>query len=456
MVTTLNSLKYFDIQKKELYLDNDRLLEHIICQDVVNIVMHADDKTDNVLTTQNNLLDDNIALDVLKMENDRLMELLEVFQIREWQDRLQAKDVSIDKLKKHIENLKGKSDVESAKTVKITNVIPSKVYTLDFPPLCPRLKNNREAHVYYLKFVSNSNFKPICVTYSECMFDNVHDSCVVDFINDMNVIGKSKPVKAKSGRSNKKEWKPTRKIFSSVGYSWEMLQSKGYTMLRVADTICSLLDNFGTLNQIAKQGLARAQLFLWAEAVNTACYTQNRSLIRLRYNKTPYELMHEKKTDLSYLHVFGSLCYPTNDSEDLGKLKAKANIGIFVGYDPIKKAFRIYNKRTRLIMETIHVTFDALTAMASEKFSSRLAPNLMTLGTSSLGLVPNPSPQPPYVPPTKSDWDLLFLPMFDEYFNPPLRIVSPYPVAAAPRVIDPAGSPLSTSINQDAPSLSTS
>ncbi|GKD83923.1 retrovirus-related pol polyprotein from transposon TNT 1-94, partial [Tanacetum coccineum] len=71
----------------------------------------------------------------------------------------------------------------------------------------------------------------------------------------------------------------------------------------------------------------KAHLFLWAEAINTACYTQNRSLIRLRYNKNPYELMHNKKLDLSYLHVFGSLCYPTNDSEDLGKLNAKADIG---------------------------------------------------------------------------------------------------------------------------------
>nr|GEV69884.1 retrovirus-related Pol polyprotein from transposon TNT 1-94 [Tanacetum cinerariifolium] len=58
---------------------------------------------------------------------------------------------------------------------------------------------------------------------------------------------------------------------------------------------------------------SEALLFLWAEAFNTACYTQNRSLIRLRYNKTPYELMHDKKLDLSYLHVFDSLCYPTND-----------------------------------------------------------------------------------------------------------------------------------------------
>ncbi|GKE47124.1 retrovirus-related pol polyprotein from transposon TNT 1-94, partial [Tanacetum coccineum] len=103
-----------------------------------------------------------------------------------------------------------------------------------------------------------------------------------------------------------------------------------------------------------------------AEAINTACYTQNRSLIRLRYNKTPYELMHDKKLDLSFLHVFGSLCYPTNDSEDLCKLNAKADIGIFVGYALAKKAFRIYNRRTRKIMETIHVTFDELTATASE------------------------------------------------------------------------------------------
>ncbi|GKD65854.1 retrovirus-related pol polyprotein from transposon TNT 1-94 [Tanacetum coccineum] len=76
---------------------------------------------------------------------------------------------------------------------------------------------------------------------------------------------------------------------------------------------------------------SKAPLFLWAEALNTACYTQNCSLTLLRYNKTSYELMHDKKPDLSFLHVFGSICYPTNDSEDLGKLNAKPDIGIFVG-----------------------------------------------------------------------------------------------------------------------------
>nr|GEY03418.1 putative LRR receptor-like protein kinase [Tanacetum cinerariifolium] len=65
--------------------------------------------------------------------------------------------------------------------------------------------------------------------------------------------------------------------------------------------------------------------FEWvSETVATACYTQNHSLICIRYRKTPYELLHDRKPDLSYLHVFGVLCYPTNDSKDLGKLKAKA------------------------------------------------------------------------------------------------------------------------------------
>ncbi|GKC05272.1 retrovirus-related pol polyprotein from transposon TNT 1-94 [Tanacetum coccineum] len=84
---------------------------------------------------------------------------------------------------------------------------------------------------------------------------------------------------------------------------------------------------------------SKALLFLWAEAVTIACYTQNRSLIRKCHNKTSYELLHNRKPDLSYLYVFGSLCYPTNDNEDLGKLKPKADIGIFVGYSPAKKAF---------------------------------------------------------------------------------------------------------------------
>nr|GEV85391.1 retrotransposon protein, putative, unclassified [Tanacetum cinerariifolium] len=82
---------------------------------------------------------------------------------------------------------------------------------------------------------------------------------------------------------------------------------------------------------------SKASMFLWAEAVATACYTKNRSLIHTRHHKTSYELVYNKKPDLIFFRVFGAFCYPTNDSEDLRKLQPTADIGIFVGYAPSKK-----------------------------------------------------------------------------------------------------------------------
>ncbi|GJU15479.1 putative ribonuclease H-like domain-containing protein [Tanacetum coccineum] len=183
---------------------------------------------------------------------------------------------------------------------------------------------------------------------------------------------------------------------------------------------------------------AKAPLFLWAEAVATVCYTQNRSIVRLRHGKTPYELLHDKPPDLSFFHVFGALCYPTNDSENLGKLQPKADIGIFISYAPTKKAFQIYNRRTRRIIETIHVDFDELTAMASEHSSSGPALHEMTP-------------------------DILFQPMFDELLTPPPSVDLPAPEVIAPidEVVAPVpavstGSPSSTTVDQDAPSPSNS
>ncbi|GJZ20016.1 putative ribonuclease H-like domain-containing protein [Tanacetum coccineum] len=126
---------------------------------------------------------------------------------------------------------------------------------------------------------------------------------------------------------------------------------------------------------------SKAPMFLWAEAVATACYTQNRSLIHALRNKTPYELVRDKKPDLTFFCVFGALCYPTNENEDLGKLQPTANIGIFVGYAPSRKGYRIYNKRTRRIMETIHVQFDELTEqMAPVQLSTGPVPTFLTPG----------------------------------------------------------------------------
>nr|GEZ79537.1 hypothetical protein [Tanacetum cinerariifolium] len=67
-----------------------------------------------------------------------------------------------------------------------------------------------------------------------------------------------------------------------------------------------------------------ALLFLWAEATATSCYTKNCSIIHHQFDKTPYELINGRKPDISYLHVFGALCFPKNDHEDIGKLGTKA------------------------------------------------------------------------------------------------------------------------------------
>ncbi|GJS13031.1 retrovirus-related pol polyprotein from transposon TNT 1-94 [Tanacetum coccineum] len=160
-----------------------------------------------------------------------------------------------------------------------------------------------------------------------------------------------------------------------------------------------------TLEEAARTMLifSKASLFLWAEAVATACYTQNRSLIRKHHNKTSYELLHDKKPDLSYHHFFGALCYPTNDGEDLGS-----------------------------------------------------RPKLLTPRTISSGLVPNIPSSTPYVPPTKNDWEILFQPMFDEYLNPPPCVDPQDPTVIALELAISTSTPSSMIIDQDAPSTSTS
>nr|GEU94183.1 retrovirus-related Pol polyprotein from transposon TNT 1-94 [Tanacetum cinerariifolium] len=129
-----------------------------------------------------------------------------------------------------------------------------------------------------------------------------------------------------------------------------------------------------------------APLFLWAEAISTACFTQNRCIIYCRFNKTPYELINGKKPDISFLHVFGALCYPKNDREDIGKLGAKGNIGFFIGYSANSCAYIIFNQRTKKIVETMNVSFDELSVMAFEQRSSKPELQSMTSGQISLGL----------------------------------------------------------------------
>nr|GFC82982.1 retrovirus-related Pol polyprotein from transposon TNT 1-94 [Tanacetum cinerariifolium] len=141
---------------------------------------------------------------------------------------------------------------------------------------------------------------------------------------------------------------------------------------------------------------SRAPLFLWAEAIATACFTQNRSIIYRQFNKTSYEFINGRKPDISFLHVFGALCYPKNDRKDIGKLVAKA--------------------------------------MAFEQRSSKPRLNSMTSGqiSSELDLTYAPSTITTQQP-SEDDLDLLFEAMYDDY-------IGGQPSATA-RTVSPAQEP---------------
>nr|XP_043633147.1 uncharacterized protein LOC122604324 [Erigeron canadensis] len=96
----------------------------------------------------------------------------------------------------------------------------------------------------------------------------------------------------------------------------------------------------------------------WAEAVNTACHTQNRSLIVKRHDKTAYEILRGKKPQITYFHVFRCPVFILNNRDHLGKFDPKADDGYFVGYSSISKAFRVFNIRLQKVDESIYVTFD--------------------------------------------------------------------------------------------------
>nr|GFC58376.1 retrovirus-related Pol polyprotein from transposon TNT 1-94 [Tanacetum cinerariifolium] len=181
---------------------------------------------------------------------------------------------------------------------------------------------------------------------------------------------------------------------------------------------------------------SRAPLFLWAEAIATACSTQNRSIIHQRFNKTPYGLINGRKPDISFLHVFGALCYPKNDREDIGKLGAKGDIGFFIGYSADSCAYRIYNRRTKKIMEIMNVSFDELSIMAFEQSSSKPGFQCMTSGQISSGLDLTYAPSTITTQqPTKNELDLLFEAMYDDYFGgQPSANVENVPTAQEPQV----------------------
>nr|GFA10131.1 retrovirus-related Pol polyprotein from transposon TNT 1-94 [Tanacetum cinerariifolium] len=157
---------------------------------------------------------------------------------------------------------------------------------------------------------------------------------------------------------------------------------------------------------------ANLPLFLWAEAIATACFTQNCSIIHKRFDKTPYELINKRKPNIKFFRVFGCRSYLLNDYDDVGKLKAKGDIEVLFGYSKESAAFRIYNKRTRKIHESVNVNFDEISKMVSKQFS--LEPGLSKLNETGKSSNLSVSQVDEAL---KKDLEDLFQNFYDEYFD---------------------------------------
>nr|GFA35209.1 retrovirus-related Pol polyprotein from transposon TNT 1-94 [Tanacetum cinerariifolium] len=199
---------------------------------------------------------------------------------------------------------------------------------------------------------------------------------IIKFLKRITVLLQSPVIIIRTDNGTEFKNQVLKVYFDSVGISHQM------SSVRTPQQNGVVKRRNRTLVEAARTMLifSRAPLFLWAEAIATACFTQNRSIIHRRFNKTPYELINGRKPDISVLHVFGALCYPKNDREDIRKPGAKGDIGFFIGYSTDSCAYRIYNRRTKKIMETMNVSFDELSAMAFEQRSSKPGLQCMTSG----------------------------------------------------------------------------
>ncbi|KAJ9566625.1 hypothetical protein OSB04_002591 [Centaurea solstitialis] len=170
-----------------------------------------------------------------------------------------------------------------------------------------------------------------------------------------------------------------------------------------------------TLAEAARSMLAQSQLpqYLWAEAVNTACYTQNRSIIHRRFGKTPYHLLFGRIPNIDYFKVFGCPCFVLNETENRGKFGPKSDEIIFVGYSDCSVAYRVFNKKSRVVYESVNVRFDPFVEISSTVSSNADAVS------NNVGFTDASSSTTTFIDPpaTSNELDSLFEYFYDDLYG---------------------------------------
>ncbi|GJX88759.1 retrovirus-related pol polyprotein from transposon TNT 1-94 [Tanacetum coccineum] len=222
-----------------------------------------------------------------------------------------------------------------------------------------------------------SNVNAVCTTCGKCVFNSNHDACVSKFLNDVNARTKKPkvvPISTRQPKSQANKYVATSPK-KTVASESTIQKTKSYYRMLYEKTSTVHFDNdqfapilgYGdlvqgniTINRVYYIKGLNHNLFsvgqiydadLEAEEIATACYTQNRSIIIPTHEKTAYHIINDKKPSIRHLHIFGCTYYLAKDGENLDKMKEKGAICILVGYSTQSKGYRVYNKRTRLIVE---------------------------------------------------------------------------------------------------------
>nr|GFA56411.1 hypothetical protein [Tanacetum cinerariifolium] len=310
------------------------------------------------------------------------------------------------------------------------------------------------------------NVKSVSAMGAKCVMIDKHDVCVTKSV--------AKPIrKTVASESIKKPRNNVRKLYERFGkiYKWTYIKftPSGLVQRGLQDQVRVVLTDKGTefLNQtlhayFVAEGIlhqtsvartpeqngvverrnrtlvkatrtmlsaAKVPLFFWAEAIVTTCFTQNRSLVIPRHEKIPYHIINDQKPSVKFFYIFGFICYIVRDGENLDKMKEKGDEYLFVRYSNQSRAYRVFNKRTRVIMESIHVNFDELPYMASDQISFDPAPECQIMALNHDSLSPAIQrqanvPQADRTVTTSNELDLLFSLMFDELLNGSSKVVS--------------------------------
>nr|GEX11051.1 hypothetical protein [Tanacetum cinerariifolium] len=290
------------------------------------------------------------------------------------------------------------------------------------------------------------NANVVCGTCNNSLVDSNHFAYVTKMLNDVNARTKKPNVvpiskRKRQGQVNKSVATPHKKKVAL-----KSTNQKPQSYFRMLYEQTSLNHNLFSVGQFCDVDLevtfwkstcfvrdlqgndlltaSKLPFFFWAEAIATACYTQTRSIIIPAHDKMAYHIINDRKPSIKHLYNFGCICYIPRDGENLDKMKENRDLCILVGYSTQSKGYRVYNKRTRMIVESIHIRFDEIKEVSET-----------SVANDTSGLVPqrqktsdydnsDPVPQRQDVSsladahvPSQQELDLLFSSLYDEFFN---------------------------------------